>query len=72
MLPIAGLRDQLTALLLALVTAAVNCCVPLMESVALTGETLTDTGGISVMVADADFDPSLTLVAVTVTVCCVA
>ena len=36
------------------------------------GLTLTDTGGNKVTAADADFDPSATLVAVTVTACCAA
>ena len=36
--------DQVTAVFAAFVTVAVNCCVPLVNSVALVGETLTTTG----------------------------
>jgi hypothetical protein len=72
MLPVPdGLMDQVTAVLLAFVTVAVNCWVCEAVKVALVGATLTVTGlpaaGDSVTVALADAVPSA-LVAVTVTV----
>jgi hypothetical protein len=62
---------QLTARLVALVTVAVNCCVPPEETVADAGATVTETGGgvvWTVTVALPDWDGAETLVAVTVTV----
>jgi len=59
--------DQVTAVLLLPVTVAVNCCVPPVRSEAEVGLTLTATR-VTVIVADADFVLSATLVAVTVNV----
>jgi hypothetical protein len=68
----AGLIDQVTAVLLVFVTLAENCWVWLPYKLALLGATVTPIGGINVTVAEADFVVSAWLVAVTVTVCCVA
>src|ERR1700761_1284275 len=68
----AGLIDQATAVLLLFVTVAENCCVWLGYNVTVAGVRLTVVGGITVTVADADFVVSAWLVAVIVTVCCVA
>jgi len=48
--------DQVTAVLDEPLTVAVNCCVPPEETVALAGETATDTvlGGFTVTVAEAE------------------
>ena len=59
--------DQVTAVLLVPVTAAVNCCVPPVCSDAEVGLMLTDTS-VTVTMADADLLVSATLVAVTVKV----
>lgn len=64
--------DQVTLPLAAPVTVALNCCVAPCPSVAAVGEMVTVPGGLRVMVAVAVFDVSAALVAVTVTVCCVA
>jgi hypothetical protein len=60
---------QVTAVLGAPFTDAVNCCVPKFATVAAPGETLTEVGDafVSVTVADADFVASACEVAVTVT-----
>ena len=63
--------DQVTAMLLAFATDAVNCCVCEAVKAAVAGVTLTATGGNSVIVAVADFVLSAWLVAVRVTNCCV-
>jgi len=60
-------RDHVTAVLVAFVTVAVNCCVPPISSVTLVGEIATATGGATVTVAVADLVVSATEVAVTVT-----
>src|SRR5271157_145682 len=70
-----GLIVHVTAVLLLLLTLAVNCCACPLSSVALAGVTLTDTGrvaaaGTRVIVAEADLVGSAWLVAVIVTVCC--
>jgi hypothetical protein len=67
--PVPGFTDQVTAVLLVFTTAAVNCVVCPPYNVAVVGVTLTDTGGASVTVAEADFVVSSWLVAVTVTIC---
>jgi hypothetical protein len=67
----AGLAVHVTDWLVLFATVAVKLCVPLAYSVAVPGTTLTDTGGSSVIVAEADLVESAWLVAVTVTVCCV-
>jgi len=60
--------DQFTAVLLLPVTLAVNCCVPLLNIEADTGEIVTATTGaaLTVTFADADLVASATLVALTV------
>ena len=68
MLPTAGLRDQVTAVLEVFATAAVNACVCDGVRVTLPGVNATLTGGTSVTLALADLVESATLVAVTVTV----
>jgi hypothetical protein len=62
--------DQLTAVLLDPDTVAVNCCEPPACSVVEDGLIATETTGalLTVTVADADFEVSATLVAVTVKV----
>ena len=67
-MPTAGLRDQVTAVLLLPVTVAVNCWLCEALSVALAGLTDTLTGGCRLTVALALLVASATLVAVTVTV----
>ncbi len=62
------LNDQVTAVLLVPVRAAVNCCVFALVNVAVAGVTVTFTGT-NVIVALADFVGSASEVAVTVTVC---
>ena len=59
---------QFTEVLLLPVTVALNCCVPLVNSEADTGEIVTATTGsaATVTVADADLVVSATLVALTV------
>ena len=66
MLP--AVADQFTAVLLLPVTVALNCCVPLLNIEAETGEIVTATTGsaLTVTVADADLVESATLVALTV------
>ena len=62
------LADQVTAVLVVPVTAAVNCCVPPVCSDAEVGLMLTATGGggaVTLTLAEADFVLSATLVAVT-------
>ena len=69
------LADQLTAVLLVPVTAAVNCCVPPVTNDAEVGVIeMPTTGGaaLTVTLADADFVLSAALVAVTVKVPAVA
>ena len=68
MLPIAGLRDQVTAVFDVLETVAVNIWVCEGVSVTVPGVNATLTGGASDTLALADFVESATLVAVTVTV----
>jgi len=60
--------DQFTAVLLLPLTLAVNCCVPLLNIEADTGEIVTATTGaaLTVTFADADLVASATLVALTV------
>src|SRR5260370_21353366 len=60
---------DVAAVLVALVTVALNASVCVWYSVAVVGVTVTDTGGKSVTLAVADFVASVWLVAVTVTVC---
>src|SRR5216683_1030820 len=65
--PAMPLTCQLTAVLDAPFTDAVNCCVPKFATVAALGETLTDVGEapVTVTVADADFAASACVIAVT-------
>ena len=63
-----GAIVQVTAVLSLLVTVAVNCCVDESNRLAVGGVTFTETG-LRVTAAEADFEGSATLVAVTVTVC---
>jgi hypothetical protein len=69
MVPVAGLRLHVTAVLAAFATMAVNCCVCEGERVAVKGATLTVTGGTNVTVAEAVLVLSAALAAVTVTDC---
>ena len=57
--------DQVTAVLLEPVTAAVNCCVPPVRIEAEVGDNDTATGALIVTVAAADLVVSAWLVAVT-------
>ena len=67
-----GFTDQVTLVLASPVTVAVNCWVPTCPRVTAKGETLMITGGgVKVTVAVANLVESPTLVAVTVTDCCV-
>jgi len=63
-----AVADQVTPVLLLPVTVAVNCCVPLLNIEAETGEIVTATTGavLTVTFADADLVESATLVALTV------
>ncbi len=63
-----AVADQLTAVLLLPLTLAVNCCVPLLNIEADTGEIVTATTGaaLTATFADADLVESATLVALTV------
>ena len=74
MLPIpAGVRLQVTLVFAVPVTDAVNCRVPAGPSVNVLGDTVTEIGGgFNVTVDSAHFVLSATLVALTVTICCVA
>src|SRR5713226_367845 len=66
--PAMPLTSQVTAVLGAPFTDAVNCCVPKFATLAAVGDTLTEVGGpVTVTVADADFVESACEVAVTVT-----
>ena len=70
--PVLGLRDQLTAVLVAPVTVAINCWVCEAVRVAEGGLTLTATGvpgGVNVTTAVPYFVVSAALVALMVTVC---
>jgi len=69
MAPVAGLMDHVTAVLWALVTVAVNCCVWLIVRVAVAGATLMVRGGSRFTIAVPVLVPSTCIVAVTVTVC---
>ena len=67
--PTFGVRVQVTPVFpKPPVTVAVNCWVLPAESETVVGATVTLKGGVRVTVAVADFVPSATLVAVTVTV----
>jgi hypothetical protein len=70
--PVFGLRLQVTAALLLPETVAVNGCACEGVKDTVKGVMLTVTGGMSVTVADELFVVSATLVAVTVTVCWLA
>ena len=70
MVPMPGVRDQVTPVSVVFKTAAVNCCVAAACRVADAGVIDTLTGGSRVMEAVPVVVPSCTLVAVTVTVCC--
>src|SRR6266480_2777062 len=67
--PVTPLTCQVTAVLLVFCTVAVNCCVPPAPTVAATGEIVTRTTAVGVMVtcAEADFVGSAWDTAVTVT-----
>jgi capsular polysaccharide biosynthesis protein len=67
--PVAGLRLHVTAVLAAFATMAVNCWVCEGERVAVKGATLTVTGGTNVTVAEAVLVLSAALVAVTMADC---
>jgi hypothetical protein len=72
MVPMLGLSDQLTAVLLVFTTVATNCRLSLVTRVALVGKTEIETGtigGFKVMVAVAVLEGSAMLVAVAMTVC---
>lgn len=69
MVPSAGDRDHVTAVLPVFVTTALNACVCDGQSDTSAGVTLTRIDGESVTVAVADFVASATLAAFTVTVC---
>ena len=69
MVPTAGLSDQVTDVLAAFVTVAVNCCDWESTNEELAGVMDTPIGAASVTTAFATFVESATLVAVTVTVC---
>jgi hypothetical protein len=71
MLPTAGLSDQVTAVFVVPVTAAVNCCVCEPESAAAVGliVILTVVDGCRIIIPLAVFVESAPLVAVTVTFC---
>ena len=58
------LRLQVTAVFVAFFTVAVNCCLPPVTICALVGDTVTETGGTIVMLAELDFVGSATDVAV--------
>jgi hypothetical protein len=66
-----GVMLHVTEVFASAVTVALNCCVPVCPSVAVPGDTVTVPGGFSVTVAVADLLVSATLVARTVTLCCV-
>ena len=63
-----GVMDQVTAVLLLFVTVAANCWVWESNRLLVAGVTLTATG-FNVTVAEADLVGSVTLVAITLTVC---
>ena len=69
MVPIAGLTDHVTAELAVPVTVAVNWRVCAGCNVALLGEIVMDTKGVSVTVADPVADGAAWLIAVIVTFC---
>jgi hypothetical protein len=69
--PISGLTDQLTPVLVVPPTVAVNCCAWDAPREMLAGLTVTVTGGARATVPFADWVGSTTLWAVTVTVCAV-
>ena len=69
MVPTAGFKDHVTAVLAAPVTVAVNCVFCAAFSDALKGVSETLTPGASVIIALLLFEESATLVAVTTTVC---
>jgi hypothetical protein len=68
-----GESDQVTPVLLAFVTVAVNCCVWPCRRLTDLGLMVTETAGVApkVTTALADRVPSAIVVAVTVMVCCV-
>jgi len=61
-----AVADQVRAVLLLPLTAAMNCCVPPVSMEAEVGEIETATGALTATVADADLVVSAALVAVTV------
>jgi hypothetical protein len=71
-LPTEGDIDQVTFGFEVPLSEALNCCDWLGPSVIVAGATATDIAGSSVMIAEALLVASAALVAVTVTVCCVA
>ncbi len=70
--PLAGLIDHVTEVLLVLRTVGVNCCVCPADSEAVAGDSVIETGGSRLTVAEADFVGSAWLVAVTLTLCAAA
>jgi hypothetical protein len=70
--PTPELIDQFTAVLLALLTLAANCCVCALYSVDVEGVTPIDTGGNNVIVTGRDSLDAPSVDAVIVTVCCVS
>jgi hypothetical protein len=66
--PVMPFTLHVTAVLAALLTVALNCCVALVSTVAAVGANVTDTGFTTVTVAEADAAGSATLVAIIVTV----
>lgn len=71
-LPTEGDIDQVTFGFVVPLSDALNCCDALGPSVSVPGTTATVTVGSRVMTAEALLVTSAALVAVTVTVCCVA
>ncbi len=61
-----AVADHVTEVFVVPVTVAVNCCEPLVRTVAVVGFIETATGALTVTVAEADLVGSAALVAVTV------
>ena len=68
-MPTAVPNDQVTAVLELPETLALNCCVPLAPKLKAPGVMVTETAGVRVTTAVADFVGSAVEVALTVTVC---
>ena len=68
-MPTNALTLQATAVLALPATAALNCCVPLAPRVTEPGVIVTETAGVNVMIAVADWVLSAIEVALMLTVC---